>query len=59
MPALRTLLDEALALPAAERTTWLESLAGERAQLKDTLRELLVAQSRNGDGPVPGHSARA
>ena len=44
MPALRTLLDEALALPAAERTTWLESLAGEQAQLKDTLRELLVAQ---------------
>ena len=43
MPDLRTLLDEALALPAAERTAWLESLTDERAPLRDTLRGLLAA----------------
>ena len=65
VPALRTLLDEALALPATERTTWLESLAGERAQLKDTLRELLVAQSEMETGvflatpPKPTHASGA
>jgi hypothetical protein len=50
MPALRTLLDEALALPAAERTTWVESLAGEQAHLKDTLLELLAVHGRGETG---------
>ncbi len=40
-PAVSALLDEALALPVEERDTWLQSLDGERAALKDTLRELL------------------
>jgi eukaryotic-like serine/threonine-protein kinase len=44
-PALSELLEEALAIPPADRTTWLESLAGERARLRDTLRELLAAHS--------------
>jgi len=50
MPALRTLLDEALALPAAERTTWVESLAGEQAHLKDTLLELLAVHGEGETG---------
>jgi len=41
-PAISALLDEALALPASERDTWLESLSGERAVLRQTLRELLM-----------------
>jgi serine/threonine-protein kinase len=41
-PALSALLDEALALPVQERATWVESLQGEHAALKDTLRELLA-----------------
>jgi serine/threonine-protein kinase len=40
-PVISALLDEALALPAGERDTWLQSLDGERAALKGTLRELL------------------
>ena len=44
-PALNALLDEALALPIAERSRWLESLAGEQAGLKDTLRELLATHA--------------
>jgi serine/threonine-protein kinase len=40
-PALSALLDEALALPVQERATWVESLQGEHAALKDTLRDLL------------------
>lgn len=44
-PALNALLDEALALPAAERSRWLESLAGEQAGLKDTLRDLLATHA--------------
>jgi serine/threonine protein kinase len=44
-PTVSALLDEALALPAAERDTWLQSLDGERAALKDTLRELLSRAS--------------
>jgi tetratricopeptide (TPR) repeat protein len=52
-PALTALLEEALSLSPADRTTWLESLAGERAELKDTLRELLAAhvhaQGETGD----------
>jgi eukaryotic-like serine/threonine-protein kinase len=42
---ISALLDEALALPAAERAPWIESLDGGRAVLKDTLRELLVANA--------------
>jgi tetratricopeptide (TPR) repeat protein len=44
-PALSALLDEALALPAPDRAAWLASLAGDRAELKDTLRELLEAHA--------------
>ncbi|MEO8525984.1 MAG: serine/threonine-protein kinase [Caldimonas sp.] len=40
-PALDALLDEALALPASERSAWLASLSGERATLRETLARLL------------------
>ncbi len=40
-PVISALLDEALSLPVEQRDTWLESLDGERAALKDTLRKLL------------------
>jgi len=62
VPALRTLLDEALALPAAERTTWIESLTGEQAPFKDTLRELLAAYGQVETGtfrPTPPELASA
>jgi serine/threonine-protein kinase len=41
-PTVSALLDEALALPAEERETWLQSLAGEHAAHRDTLRDLLA-----------------
>ena len=41
-PALSALLDEALALPASERSAWLAALAGERAALRETLARLLA-----------------
>jgi len=44
-PAVSALLDEALALPEAERDTFVQSLVGERAQFRDTLRELLSRAS--------------
>jgi len=44
-PALNALLDEALDLPAGERAAWLETLHGERATLRDTLRQLLAAHA--------------
>ena len=44
-PALSALLDEALSLPAEQRTPWLESLAGEQRPFKDTLQRLLAAQA--------------
>ncbi|MEO6277228.1 serine/threonine-protein kinase [Roseateles sp.] len=40
-PAISALLDEALKLPTAEHTTWLDSLAGEHALYRDSLRLLL------------------
>ncbi|MGZ5893261.1 MAG: protein kinase domain-containing protein, partial [Caldimonas sp.] len=40
-PALSALLDEALALPAGERSAWLAALAGERSALRETLARLL------------------
>jgi hypothetical protein len=43
-PEISALLDEVLALPAAERMRWVEALAGDRAELKDALRELLAAR---------------
>ena len=42
-PALNALLDEALALPASERSAWLAALAGERSGLRETLARLLEA----------------
>ena len=42
-PALSALLDQALALPASERSTWLASLAGERPALREALAGLLEA----------------
>jgi eukaryotic-like serine/threonine-protein kinase len=45
-PAVSALLDEALALPEAEREPWLASLEGERAAFSDTLRELLSQVSQ-------------
>ncbi|WP_127998178.1 serine/threonine-protein kinase [Piscinibacter defluvii] len=42
---LSALLDEALALPAAQREAWLQALPETGAGLRDTLRELLAAQA--------------
>src|SRR5450432_397664 len=42
-PALSALLDEAMALPASERSAWLAALAGERSALRETLARLLEA----------------
>ncbi|MBX3606611.1 MAG: protein kinase [Piscinibacter sp.] len=42
---LSALLDEALALPAAQRDAWLAALPETGAGLRDTLRELLAAQA--------------
>ena len=44
-PEISALLDEALALPAAERERWIESAPIEPAELRDTLRRLLRAQA--------------
>ncbi|MCU0951695.1 MAG: serine/threonine protein kinase [Burkholderiaceae bacterium] len=41
-PAISALLDEALALDASARDTFLQRLDGERAQYRDTLRALLA-----------------
>jgi tRNA A-37 threonylcarbamoyl transferase component Bud32/5-carboxymethyl-2-hydroxymuconate isomerase len=45
-PNLNALLDEPLALPESERTIWLDSLQRAPAELKNTLREMLVEQTR-------------
>jgi hypothetical protein len=42
-PAINRLLDEALALPPAERGAWLAALPAEMAELKDTLARLLAS----------------
>ncbi len=47
-PQVSALLDQALALPAAERMPWLEALAID-SPLKDTLRDLLVAGVETSD----------
>ncbi|KNZ31465.1 MAG: hypothetical protein AD742_15740 [Methylibium sp. NZG] len=44
-PQLSRLLDEALALPAAQREVWLDGHTGLSAPLKTTLRRLLDAQA--------------
>jgi serine/threonine-protein kinase len=41
-PTVSALLDEALALPESERDTFVQSLEGERAAYRDTLRALLA-----------------
>ncbi len=41
-PAVSALLDEGLSLPVAERDAWLQSLDGERAAHRDTVRALLA-----------------
>jgi serine/threonine protein kinase len=43
--ALSALIDEALALPVAEREAWLRALEGDRAAHRDTLRALLATQA--------------
>jgi tetratricopeptide (TPR) repeat protein len=45
---LSPLLDQALALPAAERTAWLQALPAEHADLRDRLRELLLDRPEAG-----------
>lgn len=45
-PALNALLDEALALPAAERAAFIDGLGAEHASRRDTLRALLSHASR-------------
>ncbi len=44
-PEVSALLDEVLALPAAQRSAWLEQLSSEHAPWKDTLRELLTTHT--------------
>jgi hypothetical protein len=63
-PKLNEQLDEALALPKAERTAWREALSGDRGELKDRLHELLAAHGRAGAEdafgtmpPLPGDEA--
>lgn len=43
-PAISALLDDALSLPASEHAGWLDSLAGEHAAHRDSLRLLLAHQ---------------
>ena len=45
-PAINALLDEALALPAAERGAWVDSLPLAQGTLNHKLRELLAAPRR-------------
>jgi len=49
-PEINQLLDEALALEPAERTAWLESLHGPRAELRDTVARLLRSQAHAESG---------
>ncbi len=44
-PAISALLDEALALPPADRTAWLASLDEARAAYRDDLKQLLATQA--------------
>jgi len=44
-PAINTLLDEALNLPASEHATWLAGLVGERGAHREALRMLLAQQA--------------
>lgn len=53
-PEVSALLDEALALPADERHSWIDSLAGAQAALKDTLRHLLAAHAEVETGDFLG-----
>ena len=41
-PAISTLLDEALALPASEHASWLDGLSGQRATHRHALQSLLA-----------------
>lgn len=53
-PALSPLLDEALALPPAARSAWLDALPAEAAGLRDTLRSLLAANAEVETGDFLG-----
>jgi serine/threonine-protein kinase len=65
-PRLNELLDEALALPPAQRSAWLQALPAEHAPLKDTLARLLDVRAgietgdflhtlpKVGGSPAPG-----
>ncbi len=53
-PEIDALLDEALALPAAERSAWLARLDGERAALRDTVAHLLGAHAQAETGDFMG-----
>ncbi|HSW04801.1 serine/threonine-protein kinase [Aquabacterium sp.] len=44
---ISALMDEALALPAAERAAWVDRLAGARAAHKESLRRLLAAHAQS------------
>ena len=44
-PDINALLDEALSLPAHEHDRWLDTLAGERAQHRESLRRLLARRA--------------
>ncbi len=44
-PEISALLDEVLELPASQRANWVDTLDGERAALKDTVRRLLEARA--------------
>jgi serine/threonine-protein kinase len=43
-PALSALMDEVLALPPAQRASWVEALDGDRAAHREALRAWLIAQ---------------
>ena len=45
-PEISALLDEGLEMPATERAQWLQSLSGDRAEVRDTVRELLASHAR-------------
>src|SRR5690606_6616138 len=54
---VRALFEAALALPDAERTTFLARLRGEDAALRDEVGALLAADARVDDSREPPHSA--
>ncbi|MEO6280424.1 protein kinase domain-containing protein [Roseateles sp.] len=53
-PSLSPLLDEVLALPAGERSAWLDALPAEAEGLRDTLRSLLAANAELETGDFLG-----